>query len=369
MKLLFINNYLDVKQYHLACALTDQYNVECHFAYLLPSTKHDWKGVVKEFPKLKTMLIHLRNHKGLITKKIMKDDPLLPFVTTVPYHKVKNHLSIFDWVYCSSDSNYIPKELYRSNSNLWLDIEDLRLFREYATNQQLAYEKELINKFSLISFGSEQELFFAKWKYKSIKKTNKPCFVIYPRVARRTIPKTFASKTKEFSLVIIGNIWNDQSYRNYYPVIKKILTENTFPVTLFLFNSWNKFMWTTFKKLEEQYKNKNKQFTVKEFVPYGSIKQALSKYHVGLVYLPQHFKKLTVTFGMKPYEYVYANVQPASIGTRIFDQIHPQKEFGYICQTNTIRENYQNNIKNFDQENNLMDNNLKELRNEVMINE
>ncbi len=351
MRILFIRGYLSVKQYHLACALTDKYEVDCDFAHLYPSNGYDFLGSKFYYPKLKWMAKHiLKNAKGEseITKHVIENDPTLPFNKIASFSKFKKDLKEYDWIYLSSYCMRFPRQL-KSLNNLWVDIEDLILLREKALEKQLASEKFLIENSNFVTFGSNKELELAKLTYG----LTENYATVYPRVARRTIPKIFSKKTNKFSVVVIGGFYNT-GYRNYFPTIKEILKLNPdTTLTLYLVNSHNKFMWNLFKQLEVELSN----FTVKPFVSYGLLKQEISKYHVGLIYLPSQYEKLSATFGMKPFEYVYAKVQPCSIGKRLIDPYN-NKEFGYRCDPTNIQENFKENMKNFDYEKNLMDNNL-----------
>ena len=115
-------------------------------------------------------------------------------------------------------------------------------------------------------------------------------------------------------------------------------------------------MWQKFSELAVRYEN----FHLEKFVTFGRIKSIISKHHVGLVYLPSDSEKIKATFGMKPFEYAYANVQPASVGSKLID-LESKKEFGYECSPKTIESEFKNNLVNFKKEENLMDNHVFEL--------
>jgi hypothetical protein len=349
MKILFLNNTLGVKQYHLASALTDKYNAECHFAHMYPFG-YNWKMGLKQFPRPRKMLLYFRRARDFTTRDILKNDPTLPFKTVNKYSDIAISQSDFDWVYFSSAIPYFPEEL--EGRNVWVDIEDLVKFNDLPSLEQIAYERQLMNKAKILTFGSEGERRYACHHYV----LPKPTLTMYPRVAQRTLPKTFTRKTDNFSIVVIDSSWNGAYFRDYYPLIEEIVKDTGIEVYFFLANYWSKPIWDRFADLTIKYDN----FFLFKAATFGIIKDLISKYHVGLVNVPGDLTKVKSTFGMKPFEYAYANVQPASIGSPLID-LESQKEFGYQTTPQTIESDFKNNLVNFRKEENLMENHITEL--------
>ena len=344
MKILFVNRTLGVKQYHLACALTDKYGVDCYFAHTWTNGMN-WKAGLEKFPNLKKIVSHtykLRNYP-------QKDDYEV-FKEVHPYSKIHLMKSEFDWIYCNTLIDKIP-----DFPNIWLDIEDLSYYNSNNPKErifsQLQKEQEAIYQAKIITFGSEGEKLKAEilhWFPDSQPE------VIYPYVAKRTIPKMFKKKDEEFSIVYAGSSYED-SPRDFFPVFEKIVQNKDQKLTVYLSNWRNKYSWNKLEKLAERYPN----LIAKKSVPFSKLKYEISNFNVGLTVLRPEYRKFQLTYGMKPLEYAYAKVQPVSIGEHLIDNSYG--EFGYKSTPQTIERDFVRNLHNFNEYRNLMDNNIRKI--------
>jgi hypothetical protein len=333
MKILFVSTMLGVKQFHLASALTEKYGFECHFAHTFTNGLN-WKLGLSKFPKIKKMISHTINSRNFHSK----DD----------YEIFKN--SSFDWIYCNTLIDEIP-----NFSNIWLDIEDLSYYTsinpEKRNLSKIQIEQKAIDKAKIITFGSKGEKKKAEYIYYF--QDTEP-LLMYPYVAKRTIPKIFKKKDKDFSLVYAGSSYPG-GYRDFFSVFEEILENIDYNFTIYL-TSWRNYSsWNKIQKLAKKYPN----LIIKKSLSFTWIKYAISNFHVGLTVFRPEYRKPQLTFGMKPLEYAYANVQPVSIGSKLIG--NNNKEFGYQSNPQTIKEDYVNNLANFDKEKNLMDNNMKKI--------
>jgi hypothetical protein len=352
----FINNRTGVKQYHLACALTDQYNVECYFLSLLP-TGLNWLGSIRQLPKIRKSLTQLVAIRDYFAKTSRQNGS--PFLS-IEQFSLKRLRSIDpDFVYVSSfvNESFSPDMieypiLYDIEDSILLDRNIIKLDKyQWRLKREETFIKN--QNVKIIAWGSETE------KTEALKQNNlvidKEVCVIYPFVAKRTLLQKTYEKTKHFSVVYSGSVWLENEHRNFIPSFLKIIKQNI-DLTVYLLNSFNWRVYYTLKRLSFKHSN----FHVKKFVGYNKLKEELSKYHVGVDGNFLGYEKTRATFGMKPLEYAYANVQPASLGHPICN-LSDGKEFGYCTTPENIEQKHQNNLKHFDWNYHLMDNRIDKL--------
>lgn len=361
MKILFINQDLDVKQYHLACALTDKYNIECHLALLFPNGLN-WKRALSAFPHPRGMLYFLRTHRAFMARQL-KNDTINPFKTVKAFNK-HNLLELDpDLVYISSntDSTFDYRNL--GKYPIFYDIEDFIEFDKDIVGYKKAFTRMMENHRIIhnpmvlgVGFGSLAECKSASMLFGPEEHGRKPYITLYPFVAKRTLPKKVKDKTNIFSIVYAGSFWRGDGYKDISKTFLKILS-NGLDLTVYIVNSWHKPTMEYLKSITSNYDN----FHIKPVVSFGKIKEEISCYHVGLKGGFIGYKKTKATFGMKPLEYAYADVQPVSLGHSL-NNLSDNKEFGYCTTPEDIQYNYQNNLENFDWNYHLMDNHLADLR-------
>jgi hypothetical protein len=342
---------LGVKQYHLACALTDKYGFECHFAHTWTNGLN-WRLGLKKFPNLKKMVsnsLYLRNYQY--------EEDYEVFETVNHLSKIGLKESGFDWVYCNTLVEKMP-----DFPNIWLDIEDLSYYTTSDPKKRnlnrLPEDQKAINKAKIVTFGSKGELKTAKRLYNF--QHYKP-ELMYPYVAERTLPKTFKKKDDDFSLVYAGSSYAG-SYRDFFPMFEEIAKNADYNFTIYLTSWRNRYSWNKLLELAEKYPN----LTAKKSVSFAKLKYEISNFHAGLTIFKNKFRKAQLTFGMKPLEYAYAKVQPVSIGNKLMEKNNTQ--FGYQSTPETIEKDFIRNLSNFNRFMNLMDNNIGKIV-ELMKNE
>lgn len=362
MKLAMICHDLTVKQYHLACAIADTYYWDIRF-YHTRLDKINWSIVFKQLP-------YLYNAGRCLKSQIERKSFYVKHEYGKPLDKIQHYNPkdveeyAPDIIYITSASQYTYKIALDNHPKIpfILDIEDSQLFRTDYKKEGNKDEIENENKITshqqvkIITWGSQAEIDKACKYYGE---PEKPWILLYPLVARRTLPRELDDKTPDFSVVYIGSIWEGKGYRNFFPVLSDI-AESGVNLDVFLLNSWNKPNWNKLKKLDRKTSN----LTAYPFIPYAKIKQEISRYHVGVCGSPEDFEKTNSTYGMKPLEYAYARVQPISLGIPIRN-LSDGREFGYCSSTKTIEDDYQCNLDRFDREYHLMDNHLDQLVKEV----
>lgn len=346
---------LGVKQYHLACALTDRYDFDCHLL-ILNTFGLNWKHCILGFPKIKKMYRGLKKTVIKFREEYSPD----PFITFSGFNKEKIFNLDPDVIYISSlKCEKRIKEVLNFDYPMILDVEDSILLKQDVVKsekfkEQLDIEKKLVSSSGvrLVLWGSDTEKnmalkFYQKEAYK------KPFITVYPFVAERTIPKD-QKKKKELSVVYAGSIFKG-SYRDYFPIIERI-GKKKINLTVFMSNSDNRYYWNKLLKIT----NKHSTLVSKKYVPFHEIKEEISKFQIGLTGSTIDCLKLRATYGMKPLEYAYAGVQPASIGNKI-KNICDENEFGYCCTPESLLDNYQYNLHKFNRNYHIMDNRLDEL--------
>lgn len=356
MKLLMIVQDLGVKQYHLACALTDSYDVECHLSTLNPFGLN-WRRCFLGFPNVKNMYRGLHNKVRRIQAGYSPD----PFITISEFNQSKVFNLDPDVIYVSSTiyGKGIEEKVLNLDYPIILDVEDsILLDRDVVKSEtfkrRLDKEKKLVSfpSVMLVLWGSDGEKNAALKYYK--KDANKKSFItVYPYVAERTIPK-YQKEKKELSVVYAGSIW-EGGYRDYFPIIERI-GKKGINLTIYMSNSFNRYNWNKLRKTSKKYSS----VLVENNYPFHEIKEELSQFQIGLTGFTIDCLKYRATFGMKPMEYAYAGVQPASIGNSI-NNISDDKEFGYRCSPETLLDDYQYNLHRFDWNYHLMDNRLDEV--------
>jgi len=342
MKVLFIGNELGVKQYHLACALADNCNVKPYFLdydvmNYLPISKK-----VKLFAKRRLVRYQSK------AKQIRRYDPINPFVDIGDLTKDGLEDIDPDVVYISHTVMKIPEYVF--NYPFFYDIEDfiwlnrdIAKIRTDSLFKRLRILRKVILRHNLIGVGAgsykEQEAVKYVLRYKNP-------ILLYPFVAKRTLPRKINPKTENFSVVYAGGV--SSGYRDFVPYFKEILGSGL-DLTVFMNNSNNYWYYKKVKKLKI-YPN----FTLYRQEMYSKIKETISEFHVGLTGNFINFRKSGATFGMKPLEYAYANVQPVSLGYPLFN-LSDSESFGYVATADKIKELYKDNLKNFDFDYHLMD--------------
>lgn len=346
MRILFINRIIGVKQFHLASALSDKYGYKCFFAFTFP-----YNLKLKLFkPKLIKNKLHNVND--------VKTDPCNPFISIEKLNDNTINKIDPDIIYISS---CVAKELNPSqllNKYVLFDVEDSTLFDKDILNENIYKEKILNEKkyiecknTKIITWGSSPE----KEEGEKLFKIKKPSLLIYPLVAKRTLPKRHLPKLEKNHLVYAGSIFMGGKYRDFLSAFKSIL-ENGLHLTVYMSNSDNKYNYNILKELERQHPN----FKLRKTISFGLIKEELTQYRIGLCPNTLDFKKTSFTYGMKPLEYAFANVQPAYVGYPVRN-LTDGKEFGYKTTIGSIVKDYKHNLSNFDFKGHLMDNNLKKL--------
>jgi hypothetical protein len=279
--------------------------------------------------------------------KTVKEEKTNPFIDILPLNKINIAKSNFDWVYTTKNCPIDDFE------NVWLDIEDLTYYQtahpEERNKSKLKSEQQKIDTAKLVTFGSKGEYETALQLYKFWGEFE----VFYPYIAKRTIPVKYKAKDKEFSLVYAGSVFTG-SYRSFYGVFEQILNSSDFPFVCYFLNWNNRYERMRMLELEDKYED----FILRKPVSFSKLKYEISNFAAGLYISLNIYRKPQLTNGMKPFEYAYANVQPVSIGVKLENF---GKEFGYESTPTTIKEDYVDNLKNFDFDNNLMDNNLERI--------
>lgn len=371
-RILMLRRDLGVKQYHLACSLVDELKWECQL--MLPRVGGlNWYGCFRQFPRPKQMLLHLlwQDRSLLLNQQPNRDpakeDYALPFSSISRFSK-ENILSLEpDLIYLSSDtSDWMRKKLFGYNLGVpvIVDVEDSMIWRKdiyvyHKWREMVERESQLISNDQVVkvAWASDLERIASRNYYQEV--VNKDFVTLYPFVAKRTIPTLLEKKTDAFSVVYLGSSWL-RSGRDYFPFIKEIV-KNGVQLTIFLINSVFPFerSYAKYRRLARRYEN----LEVNPCIPYAEAKSVISKFHVGLVGALNDIMKYRATFGMKPLEYAFANVQPASLGIPL-KNLSNGKEFGYVCAPETIESAFVNNLKNFDYNYHLMDNHLGLFENE-----
>lgn len=362
MKLAMICHDLTVKQYHLACAIADNYSWDLRF-YYTRLNKINWGTVFKQLP-------YLYNAGRCLKSQIERKAFYVNYEYGKPLDKIQpyNPRDVEEYapdiIYITSASQFTCKISLNNHPKtpFILDIEDSQLFRtDYKKDEnrnEIKSEGKLTSheQVKIITWGSHAELTKA---YEVYGDQGKPSILLYPLVARRTLPPKLDDKTPYFSAVYLGSIWQGKGYRNLFPIISEI-AESRINLHVYLLNSWNKPNWKRIKKLGEKYPN----LTPHPFTPYAKAKQEISRFHVGLCGSPEDYEKTNSTYGMKPLEYAYAGVQPVSLGIPIRN-LSDGREFGYCSSPQQIQKEYQHNLDQFDREYHLMDNHLDQLIKEM----
>lgn len=367
MRLLMVHRDLTVKQYHLACALMDRYGYDCYMMTLEPFT-FNWRAGLNKFPSPRHMLgraLYQRAHQARLIHNS-------PFKELFTYNPAKVAEIDPDVVYFTgaSHNNEKVQELIESFDKPFIcDVEDSALFHYDALptdallSRIVREQKAIANeKVKLVLWGCRGERRYAEQyhnaTFRMLAIATKPFITVYPLVAKRTLRFHAKSKRNRFSVVYLGSVYPN-GYRNYIPAIERIGRSNI-SLTVYLLNSFHPSVLRILQKLASKYPS----LTIRKFVPFDKAKEEISQYHVGLGGCMEDYAKYRVTYGMKPLEYAYAGVQPASIGLSMHN-LSDGQEFSYCCTPETIERDYEHNLDRFDYEAHLMDNNLEELHNHI----
>lgn len=303
-------------------------------------------------------------YRGLKNKvrKIQAEYSPDPFRTIQEFNQSKALDLDPDVIYISSSSMYekrLEEKFLNLDYPIILDVEDSTLLSQDVVKsdtfkERLDKEKKLVSfpSVMIVLWGSDSER-NAALKYYKKDSNKKPFITVYPYVAERTIPR-YQKEKKESSVVYAGSIW-EGGYRDYFPIIERI-GKKGINLTVYMSNSFNRYNWNKLLKTSKKYSS----VLVEKNYPFHKIKEELSQFQIGLAGSTVDCLKYRATYGMKPLEYAYAGVQPASIGNSI-NNISDDNEFGYCCSPETILDDYQSNLHRFDWNYHLMDNRLGEV--------
>ena len=215
-------------------------------------------------------------------------------------------------------------------------------------------EQDWINISQQVTWGSSEE---KKLGERKLELGSSDSLLLYPFVAKLTTRGRWPlEKTENFSVAYAGSIWAG-GHRDHYKIFEAIGRQKI-DLYVYMANSSNRHNWNLMRQLQKTYP------TIKLFpaVDYYSIKDVLSQHHAGLVVTNDQFMKTRFTFGMKPFEYAYADVQVASIGMPI-KNLNTGTEYSYNCTPETIQSAFEDKRYMFDKNYHLMDRHLNGLLN------
>ena len=345
MKIVFLNARLDVKQYHLACALADRYRAQCYFLHY-PFTRF-----LPLYQRLKFIGKKvLYGHNDFVDE--CRKDPHNPFHYIGPFSLNTLQTLDPDLVYISHLIDWVPEKVF--SYPIFYDVEDFILVnRDFLPAPTIAARMACYQWFldrPLVGVGCsspiEQERFSKYYHCQAI--------LLYPFVAKRTVPKFLPPKHEDFSVVYAWGI-SRVGYRDFYTSFQSILQAGI-PLTCFMNNSHSPKDVKYICRLQSY-----PHFTFYKHQPYGIIKEKLAPFHVGLIGQFVGYDKMAITYGMKPLEYAYAGVQPATLGYPLCN-LSNGREFSYSpIHPKWIQEKYDSRLDQFDFEYHLMDHHVTEL--------
>ena len=367
MKILFLNDDLGVKQYHMACAMKDNIeDIEIHLQHI-NATGYSFRTALRWFPRPRAMYRLFFKNRTRMVKDLELNS--YPFDSVMQFSPKRVNEFMPDVIYINSRASLQAVKKSEVKAKVVYDVEDSAVALDPSKNKKklIDYEMKSIgdNIVDWILFGSKGEMQQWRLYYKEQYKIDKQHRVQYPYVAKRTRSKCIGDFPKygffdyNGAIVYIGSIMHSKSDRNLSSKFEWIM-KHKIPITVFMLNDWSTSEFNRLIHLEYN----NPFFNLRRRVPLYEIKSIIRGYHLGLCLSGGRFKQ-SLTYGMKPLEYAYAGVQPVTVGGKPVPIVNLSdgKEFGFHVESPYfLDEDYPRNLKNFDWDYHLMDSHIHEFK-------